>query len=187
MASKTHHDELAAWQKLYAELGIVVDLSGLQVPPSRDGFPRLIVVAAGLIIEQVLAACTKKFPVWRWTNDDLDKLTTSKRSSGATYAIWVRDRIEADEEYANKSYNDLQQMSIKGITLVERLLLELKYFSETGQHLDLQNVTLCTGSRYQDWRGQVVPLVRWSDGGLGIGWDSRGSADGGLRARQVVQ
>src|SRR3989344_2728660 len=54
--------------------------------------------------------------------------------------------IEADEENANKSANQLKEEGHEDITLMERLFLELVYFLMTGEHLDVINVTLCSGS-----------------------------------------
>jgi hypothetical protein len=41
----------------------------------------------------------------------------------------------------------LAARNIRGHYLLERLLYELKYFAETGKHLDIDNLTLCSGSR----------------------------------------
>ena len=55
------------------------------------------------------------------------------------------------------------------MTLLERLILEVKYFTETGKHLDVKGVTLCTGSRNSDGN---VPYVDWfSDASeVCVGW-----------------
>jgi len=100
-----------------------------------------------------------------------------------TYAIWVRDRVEADEEHKNKSAKDLANGNISGETLLERLLHELKYFLETSKHLDLTNITLCSGSRDSD--GSVSD-VGWRGDRLCVDWDGPGLAVGILRAREVV-
>jgi hypothetical protein len=62
-------------------------------------------------------------------------------------------------ELVNKSANQLKQEQVKGITLVERLLLEFAYFLATDEHLDGgKSMTLCSGSR---WSNGDVPSVRW--------------------------
>lgn len=184
-AADPYRDALMAWEKLYADhFGMTVDLSGLRVPDPKPGFTRLIVVVSGLTIESVLAVCAKRFKVWRWTNNNLDTITTSDRSAVAgPYAVWVRDVQEADPEHANKSYNDLKEVGVLGITLLERLLLELVYFLETGQHLDVSNVTLCSGSLSRDGH---LPRVHFHGGRLYVYWCSRDNAGDGLRSRQVV-
>ena len=69
-------------------------------------------------------------------------MTSERTAKNGPYAIRVRDRVEADEELKNRSARDLQQQGILGITIEEREIFELKYFTETGQHLDIVNWTL---------------------------------------------
>ncbi|MDP3999658.1 MAG: hypothetical protein Q8P76_03655 [bacterium] len=175
---------LRAWQTLYRqEFGIELDISKIQPPKRVPGIDWLIVVAKGLTLNQIVQVLRKHMSVWTCTNN-LNSIT-SVRNTGETYAIWVRDRQEADEELKNKSANDLAKEQINGIALEERLLLELKYFLETNKHLDEKNWTLCAGSRYPDGS---VPCVDWGPIGrwLGVGWYGPGSASGDLRARAVV-
>lgn len=131
---------LADWQAFYqAEFGIALDTAYIHIPERRKGFDRLIVVAAGLKIQQVYDRCKKLFPCWKYTNRDLDEAvpTNDRMPVNGSYAIWIRDRVEADEELKNLSANDLKRKNIPGTTLLERLLFELKYFRETGKHLDV--------------------------------------------------
>lgn len=141
-----------------------------------------IKIEKGTTIEGVLAECKKIFPVWRWTDDNLDQIVNSDRTSNKAYAVKVKASIEADENLKNLSANDLTAKGIKGITLLERLVLELQYFKETGKHLDIQNWTICSGSRYSDGG---VPDVDWDGGRLQVGWDAGVRSDGHVRAREV--
>jgi len=85
----------------------------------------------------------------------------------------------------NLSANDLGRRNIAGITLEERLVYELKYFEETGNHLDIKNWTLCAGSCYSDG---FVPGVYWVSvaGELVVGGFSPGDRGGVLRSRAAV-
>ena len=105
------------------------------------------------------------------------------RKADQDYAIWVRDRVEADEELKNKSADDLKASGTNCIILEERLMLEFFYYWKNKSHLDIQNVTLCAGSRYSDGG---VPCVSWYGDGLLVGWFGRAGANGYLRARQAV-
>lgn len=175
------HNPVADWQNFYKNVfGIEVNL---QTPQKQKGFDRLIVVAKGMTPQLLYNKCEELFPCWKWTGNNLDKIVESERKADKDYAIWVRDRIEADEELKNLSANNLKEKNISCVTLEERLLYELKYFIETGGHLDIENVTLCTGSRYSDGS---VPYVHWNDGLLRVGWDHPGSRDGVLRSRRAV-
>lgn len=182
------YDHLVSqWEAFYRELavpGLKVDLSTLRVSKPKEGFTRLIVVLPGLKIEEVLASYKKRHSFWRWTHEDLDTITKSIRNATTEpYAIWVRDLSEADPIHANKSYNTLAREGIVGITLLERLLFELKFFMETGKHLDLQSATLCTGTLYSD---DGVPDVRWHEGRMYVNWYQRRFASLDLRVREVA-
>ncbi|MCX6766489.1 MAG: hypothetical protein NT170_01765 [Candidatus Moranbacteria bacterium] len=113
-----------------------------------------------------------------------DEIVESERTAeNGHYAVWVRARVEADDEFKNLSANDLKKQGHKGITLEERLVLELFYFWKSGKHLDIQNVTLCAGSRYSDGN---VPNVNWNDDKLNVNWYNTGNANDNLRSREEV-
>ncbi|MEK7154102.1 MAG: hypothetical protein AAB792_00905 [Patescibacteria group bacterium] len=179
---------LAQWEALYRGLGVVVDLGGVRIPAKRRGFDRLIVVPQGIKIQRAYEACASTFPCWKWAEEDLDAVVSENDrdpNRDGTYAIWLRERVEADEEWKNKSANQLRGCKIPGATLLERLLYELKFFKETGRHLDIKNVTLCAGSRCRDGH---VPFVHFSefDGEVRVFWSFPGDAFGSLRSREVV-
>jgi hypothetical protein len=149
-------------------------------------FYRLIIVARGMTPQKLYNKCAELFPCWKWTDRNLDEIITSDRTTkDGAYAVWFRDRVEADEELKNLSTDCLKERNISGITLEERLLLELIYFRETGNHLDIQNITLCSGSRRGDGD---VPLVDWDgdDGRLSVRWFGPFNSHVLLRARQAV-
>ncbi|MCC6290980.1 hypothetical protein IT398_02855 [Candidatus Nomurabacteria bacterium] len=178
--------QLTAWQKFYRELfGIKLDTSKIVIPKRRAGFDRLIVVAKGLKLNQVFQKCGALFGTWS-SIDDLDKsVTKNDREPTASYAIWIRDRVEADQELKGRSADDLAERKVSGITLLERMLWELFYFKETGKHLDIKNVTLCSGSRHSDG---LVPHAYWGpdDRKFYVDWTNRDYADDDLRSREAV-
>ncbi len=176
---------LVEWCNFYRdEFGIELNLSNLVIPLKREGCDCLLIIASGITIEQVFQKCKSKFGAWKCTDTDLDQaVPTNDRTNSETYAIWVRDRQKADEELMNKSANQLAQEKIPGITLLERLIYELKYFKETGKHLDINSWALCSGSRYT---GGDVPSVFWSDVKLVVYWADVDGADDCLHSREVV-
>jgi len=173
------------WTKFYKEyFGIIVDLFDLRVPTKVKGFDRLIVIPRGVTLNQVWEVCKKKhFKCWTSSDLEMAGVLSDRDPKDGTYAIWVIEAVEADEEMKNFSANDLKKNGTKGVTLLERLILELKYFSETGKHLDVLNLTLCSGSRGS---GGDVPSVGWGGGGLEVGWAGLGSSGPGLRSRVAV-
>lgn len=184
-AGNSTQAQLQAWKKFYAKyFGLDLDLSSIKIPERRPGFDRLIVVHKGLTLNRVYDVCAKHFQCWRYA-DDLDVAIPSndRDPKNGTYAVWVRDRVEADEENKGLSADILKEQGASGITELERMLYELKYWDETGQHLDVINVTLCSGSRYSDGR---VPGAYWHSGKFGVSWYSPGSCCGGLRSRSAL-
>ena len=175
-----------SWQDFYKEFfDLGLDLSSVVIPPMQSGFDRLLIIVKGVTIQQAYGACEKLFLCWEYTNEKLDEVVAQndRTAKDGHYAVWVRDRIEADEELKNKSANDLSKAKVLTETLFERIIHELKFFQETGKHLDIDNITLCAGSR---GRGGRVPHVSWVGDGFGVGWCRPGRAGGILRARQVV-
>ena len=174
------------WQEFYQDVfGWDTDFSNLVIPPECDGYGWLIVITKGLTMNLVFQRLTERTKTWRYTND-LDKaVTDNDREPKTDYCLWVRDRVEADEENKNLSTNQLKEKGIPGITLLERLILGLFYFWKSrGKHLDLKTVTLCSGSRGSDGSVPVVDLD--SDGGVDVDWYNPNVSYGVLRARSVV-
>ncbi|MDP3727241.1 MAG: hypothetical protein Q8R35_01225 [bacterium] len=174
------------WIKFYREVfGIELDFTGVHIPAARPGFNWPIVVVEGMTANRAYDECAKRFPSWRSTKD-LDEAVAGRndRDPNATYVVLVRDRIEADQELKNKSAEDLRRAKIAGVTLLERILLELWYFWKTGNHLDVQNVTLCSGSRDADGD---VPCTRWhGEFRIGSVWCDPAYRTRDLRSRPVV-
>jgi hypothetical protein len=150
------------WEGFYNQyFGIIVDFSGVIIPtaPSAlEGIFRIIFVPQGLTLKQVIAAMRNLFKVWVW-NEELDSvISVNTRTSAKTYAVWVRNGLEPDAMYLGRSTRDADMTGAIGVTLIERLVLETKHFTETKNHLDVKGVTLCTGSRDSDGD---VPGVYW--------------------------
>lgn len=125
--------------------------------------------------------CAKLFNISSWI--DLSKVTSERKGN---YTVYFKDVQEADEENKNFSANDLKEKGVKGITLGERLLLEIVYFKKYGKHLDEINWTLCSGSRYS---GGNVPGVYWNadDREVDVDWYDPDYRDDDLRARSAVK
>ena len=174
------------------------DLTQLVVPALQEGFNWVTpIVAIHLTMpnEAIFQAMKKQFGekensdgAWKYTDKVLDEVVTvNDRDPLKTgpYVIRVRDRVEADEELKSNSAEMLGQQKIPCQTLYERQVLEAFYYVETGKHLDVENATLCAGSR--DVYGHV-PYVYWGPGRRGLYVscvDVRYSNDS-LRGRQVV-
>lgn len=178
--------KLDFWVEMWNHLDWEFNASGLFVPAPGNGFNWFIAMPKGMTPNSAFEICEKRFSSSRYT-DDLDQAVThnDRDARNGAYIIRVRDRIEADKEFANWSVNKLQKRKINCNTLAERLVLEIAYFLTSGKHLDNENWTLCAGSRNSVGR---VPCVYWStdERKLRVYWCSPDNADGDLRARQAV-
>lgn len=178
-------DNLADWCSFYHEVfGLELNPAEIKLPDEREGFGWIVVVAKGLTRNGVFDLCTKRFAgkTWRYY-DDLDSaVTKNDREATTTYAIRVRDRVEADEE--NKiSADTAVQTGIKGMTNLERMLLELWYNWKTKDHLDKNTLTICSGSRYAVG---PVPRAYWGGGKFYVSYVNPDLASGNWRVREVV-
>lgn len=172
------------WQMFFQKyFNMKLDLSNLKTPPEQESFSRLIIVPKGITPNRIYEVCAKNFSCWKWTNDLDEAIDHNDRKSTETYASWVRDRQEADEENKNISADKATGQEVKGQTLNERLMQELKCWDETKEHLDVKNVTICSGSRYSDGG---VPIVDWRSGELDVNWCGPQDASSDWRVRTVV-
>lgn len=174
------HRRLLVFHKYF---GIVPDdIDELIIPERQPGRDRLEIVAKGTSPQGAMDVAAKLFPSSCYVAD-LDKETEGRnvREAAKTYAYWVRDRVEADEENKNLSANQLADQNRGGQTILERIIHEISYWDETGDHLDKENVTLCDGSR---GLGGGVPSADWS-GGFRVDYAHPSSADARLRSRSA--
>jgi len=119
--------------------------------------------------------------------EDLDKSVMVNDRNPKDGSYWVRCKasVEADEKNKNLSADNLAQKGIRGLTVLERLLLELAYYLASDAHLDVTTVTLCSGSRDS---GGYVPNVYWysRSRGVCVDWCGPGNRNDNLRARAAV-
>ena len=131
---------------------------------------------------EIIKKLRKQFSVYVYDEENVDKnFPAPKKATIRTF----EPNIEADKNLKNLSADDLKEKGIDCVTLRERLIMELQYFKETGKHLDIENITLCAGSRDSDGS---VPCVDWRSfyGELYVGGDSPSYWFEVLRSRAVV-
>lgn len=179
--------QLQEMVRFYQEVfGLELDVSSVALPVEREGFGWLLLAPAEMTLNRAFAKCKERFPSASYVGDDLNKgVPTNERDPAkiGAYAIRLRDRVEADEEWKETSADTIASRRVTTITLLERVLLELWYHWKTGKHLDVNNWTLCSGSRDADG---YVPSADWSDGRFRVGWRGPDDAAGDLRAREAA-
>jgi hypothetical protein len=178
----------ATWRSIYKKwFGLQKDFSDLQVPENYDSRKHFaVIVAQGPTKNQVVTGMRKRFQVSLYKEDlDASVIHNDRTAENGDYIVLFNRNVEADEEFKNLSANQLKTINHKGITLMERLLLEILYFDRTKKHLDTSNWTLCSGSRYS---GGHVPCVGWGSGygKLCVFWCNSDNSDDDLRSRTVV-
>lgn len=144
-AGKQHELLQRIYDKYFAKLAVTVpafaDLDG------KVG----VYVAEALTCDMIYTAWT--FYKWQWCSGSIDAqldMTCEARSSIGSYLVRVKNGVEPDQKFLDKSTRSVDANGSIGITLRERMLLELMHFEETGKHLDIRGATFCSGSRYLD-------------------------------------
>lgn len=167
---------------------LVLDPTILRIPATRPpDFGWALPMIPGLTHNRIIAEMESHFKLSLYAEDLDTAIPTHDRdpSRDGPYLIFLRDRVEADEGFRDRSANQLARKGVKGITSPERLILERWYYWKTAEHLDTQNVTLCSGSRNLDGG---VPCVDWSRAAVwfNVYWARPGYRDETLCTRQVV-
>jgi hypothetical protein len=180
------------WRKIYKNwFDKEINISDIKIPEDYNPEKHFgLIIPGNLTMNEIAMAMRKKFKErGQEVSIDAENLNTvvnkNDRPTDKSYAILFKNNIEADEDLKGLSADDLEKKGIKGITLKERLLMEILYFDKTGEHLDSDNYTLCSGSRDSDGD---VPRVDWSskDSKLCVRWYSPDYSESYLRSRLAV-
>jgi hypothetical protein len=175
------------WRNIYKNwFDKEIDISSIEIPEDYDPEKHFgLIIPGNLTMNEIAIVMRKKFNVYLYKEDLDTEVNKNDRPTDKTYAILFKNNIEADEDLKNISANQLAEQGIKGITLKERLLMEIFYFEKTGEHLDANNVTLCSGSRDSV---DYVPRVNWGSVGskLYVHWYGPDDSDSNLRSRLAV-
>ena len=179
------------WRTVYEKLGLIAEYESLLVAKSEEMQEAVdtwaVPVLKGATPNKIIQVLRDLGVAVYLYVDDLDKdaMANDRDPTPGSYVVRFQRTIEADPELANLSAKMLAEQGIKGITLLERLLLELAYFLAIEEHLDVENATLCSGSHCLDGD---VPCVYWSAGyrRLCVRWYSPDDRRGFLCARAAV-
>ncbi len=164
------------WKRFYRKyFGIDLVFLKENIPELRKGFDRLIIIPKDLILEHVFrvfrgnnVGLFKNISLFSYENRipaEVDIDCVSVRKPTSAYAIWVRDCEWSDSAHRQLSPEMSLSLGINSINLLERLIFHLKYFEETGEHLDVDSQTFCVGSVYYDkeTKREFVPTVSYQE------------------------
>ena len=114
----------AIWQQIYNKYFSAMNFT---VPTFADIEGRWVIpVAQGLTCDMVYAVYN--FPKWKWTDSidaELDMSREARKASEGSYLVYVANGIEPDAQYLGKSTTQVDPNGAIGMTLLERMLLEL--------------------------------------------------------------
>ncbi len=172
------------WEKFYKdEFEKEIDFREVIIPPKPKGNYRLLFIAKGLTPSVV-------FMVWKFKKASyvygktIDSKIASGRCAVESYAIWAKDTREPDANFLGKSVNETDPNMRNGITLLERMILESKFFAETGEHLDINGITMCSGTKDND--GNIPSVYTDTLGMVAIGCDSKNTSAKNRGIRYVI-
>lgn len=173
------------WQKFYkTHFNWDVDFSQVSIPLKPNGKWRLIFIPRGMNLNLAFSVCEKLFKSWKYTEDLNQSITKNVRNTDSHYAIWVRDEIEPDQEFLGKSTRQADPDMKIGITLLERIIFEVKYFTETGNHIDIKGLTFCSGSR--NAYGYVPGAYLYCNGKFYVCWHDLDLCDSKCGIRSAI-
>lgn len=111
-----------------------------------------------------------------------------------SYLIALEQCLSPDEKTFGQSVSKADPSGELGITLLERMLIDLVVFDATGERLDDEGVTVCSGSRFPDGTVPSMFFYRPGQDEVGVHGEARigsehvdtQSADYGIRAVRLV-
>jgi hypothetical protein len=179
------------WEKFYKNnFNLNADFSKIYIPRCPNIGWRLLIILQGIGPELAFRKSQKILgSVTKFYDASLDDVIVENErdSKNGSYAIWVRNGKEADRIHKNKSANQVKAEKLLTETCLERLIHGLKYFRETGKHLDVKTATFCSGSWDSDGRVPCVcQIYSFDQDSILVTWHRRDSDDSNVRAREVV-
>lgn len=176
--------ELAAWTAIYQKyFGITPEWPEVDLDKYDPKLYFLIAVAKNISMNNVLDKMECRFsvfPIYHNLDQDVPK---HERMPDDSYIVLAARSVEADPELACMPVRDLDNtLGFQGITLLERMLLELYYYESTGEHLDRETINLCSGSR--DFQGDIIG-VQFTDIGFVFDYYEQEEFDYHIRSRRI--
>ena len=146
------------WQNFYKKyFELEFDFSEVEIPDYSLGFDQII-IPMGLTIEQVLEVIKKKLKVDCPKGlSDQDIVSNDRNAKNGHYAFCLQRRSEIDKKNKDLFPKEQTKSQIFDCTLLEKLLMIICY-QETGRQLDVDIITICSGSRNANG---YVPCVDW--------------------------
>jgi len=113
---------------------------------------------------EIFKKLKEKVDAWSyWDDKELDKNFPPPKKETVRYF-----EKTVEPQNLGKSADQVDPDGSKGITIREYALMQLQYFEETGEHLDIKGWTICSGSHLPSgW----VAIGGWYPGTRKVGFD----------------
>ena len=182
------------WEKFYKDyFNMYFSFSHVTTHSPIGAFDRVIIdpVVKKLGLDEIVEVCRNFFSVVIDMKDSDWKVLKHAHEDKhiIPYFFLVRNIREADIELTGSVEEFLKKNTDKRyISLSERLLFELKYWSETDKHLDNKSPTLCLESVFKSvfYKSYFVPCVSWVKNKLVIDIYRADRGAAGLRSREKL-
>ncbi len=167
LAKTSAKTQFKLWDLVYREeFGVKIN-PRMKIPTRVKGYDRLIVVAKGMDWRKIYAVVGKRMTGFMMADSYFNVYKAgikSDRIATTDYAVWVKDSTEAEERFANKSYDDLKKENVRSITIEEYLLLAYIKVADRGEHIDQKGWTMCAGSKDVSVSGKYpfIPTMKYN-------------------------
>lgn len=142
-------DDYCWWSKWYQLMGLGrLNPQGLDFGKAKKGYWN-IPISKGLTLKKVLKIVDGYFTVNSLNIVNVKDIKTGdiRSTNKKSYLISLKlDQIIYNCQESNFQEDNFEKIAM---TLIERLLLELCYWSITGNHLDSNTMSRCCGSDYK--------------------------------------
>lgn len=149
---RTRESEIGANVEFWRNFGVEVDESvvreTIEALPEREGYDWYMFIPEGVKTSAVFEKMKESFTAENFLGD-LDKIRMPRTATEA-YAVAARYSQEPDEDSLKSHSKKNEEWENSGenfMTPLERMVAELRWYQENGNHLDEQNMTVCPGTR----------------------------------------
>lgn len=144
-------------QKLWAKLGVAVEVEELEIPELPNGLTEVAIIPQHLSNEELFALCKKHYGDACKYYGNLDDVKEEQVRPECTYVLGYRDGKEPDAVHLGKSYDVAMEEKLTFMTLREYQSVALLHFAATTGHLDEKGWTITSSLD----SGGYALIARW--------------------------
>ncbi len=156
---------------------------GLEIPTQPQGYQRLLVMGKAMN-HRIYASAAKKIHAVNFPITNMDTHFQQDRFPSKAYAIWIKDSVEADDNY-EKSAEDLWKLEVPFMGSLEMLVADFMHVIENGSHMNLETKTICAGAKSKEV-AVCVPVISWSASVVNVTSEVSTHTSPKVRGRMVV-